>query len=87
MTKKSFIHLSRVSRQPRLSANDKGDNAVKPGNVHRSPRIYLLVEENPGKPQLGDGLMKAVRPVIVSIGVKILDSFSWSFIHFATFYV
>ena len=28
------------------------------GSVHRSPRIYLTAEENPGKPQLGDRLMK-----------------------------
>ena len=30
------------------------------GAVHRSPGIYLTAEENPGKPQLGDCLMKAV---------------------------
>ena len=28
--------------------------------VHRSPGICLAAEENPGKPQLGDGLMKGL---------------------------
>ena len=41
-------------------ANDKGDEMI-PGTIHRSPGIYLSVEENCGKPQLGDRLMKAVR--------------------------
>ena len=49
-------------------ANDKGDK-MKLGAVHRFPGIYLTTEENPGKPQLGDGLMKAVRVVIASNGV------------------
>ena len=40
-------------------ANDKGDNEVMiPGPVDRSPGICLTAEENPGKPQLGDRLMK-----------------------------
>ena len=39
-------------------ANDKGDNEMIPGAVHRSPGICLKAEENPGKPQLGDRLMK-----------------------------
>ena len=43
--------LSRVSR---LLANDKGDNEMIPGAVHRSPGIYLTVEESPGIPQLED---------------------------------
>ena len=43
--------LPRVSR---LAANDKGDNEIIPGAVHRSPGIYLIAEENPGEPQLGD---------------------------------
>ena len=47
-------HLSRVSRQSRLSANDKGDNEMKLEDMHRSPGISLTVEENPRKPQLGD---------------------------------
>ena len=38
--------LARVSRR---SANDKGDNEVKPGAVHRSPGICLTAEENPWK--------------------------------------
>ena len=38
----------------RLSANDKGDNKVILGTVHRSPGICLAAEETPGKPQLGD---------------------------------
>ena len=39
-------HLPRVSRQSRLSANDKGDYKVKPEAVYRSPGIYLMAEEN-----------------------------------------
>ena len=39
-------------------ANDKGDNEMILGAVHRSPGIYLTAEENPRKPQLGDRLMK-----------------------------
>ena len=39
-------HLSRVSRQSHLSSNNKGDNVMKPGVVHRSPGIYLTAEEN-----------------------------------------
>ena len=41
---------------------------MKSGFVYRSPGIYLVSEENPGKPQLGDGLM-AVPTVITSNGV------------------
>ena len=37
-----------------LVANDKGDNEMIPGAVHRSPDICLTAEKNPGKPQLGD---------------------------------
>ena len=55
----------RVSRQAHLSA-DKGDGTMIPGTVHRFPGIYLTAEENPGKPQFGDRLMKAVRLVIAS---------------------
>ena len=36
-------------RQSRLSANDKGDNEMKPGTVHILPGICLIAEENPGK--------------------------------------
>ena len=39
---------------------DKGDNEMIPGAVHRSPGICLKTEENLGKPQLGDGLMKGL---------------------------
>jgi hypothetical protein len=38
----------------RLSANDKGDNEMLLGTVHRPPGIYLTAEENFRKPQLGD---------------------------------
>ena len=31
-----------------------------PGAAHRSPGICLTAEENPGKPQLGDRLMKGL---------------------------
>ena len=47
-------HLPCVLRQSRLSANDKGDDEMIQGIVHRYPCIYLTPEENPGKPQLGD---------------------------------
>ena len=49
-------HLLRVSRQSRLSVNDKGGNEMIPGTVHRSPGICLRAEENPGKRQLGGDL-------------------------------
>ena len=39
-------------------ANDKGDNEIILGAVHRSPGICLTAEKNPRKPQLGDRLMK-----------------------------
>ena len=31
-----------------------------PGAVHRSPEMFLTAEENPGKSQLGDRLMKGL---------------------------
>ena len=40
--------------------NDKGDNEMILGAVHRSPGICLTAEENPRKPQLGDHLMKGI---------------------------
>ena len=46
--------LSRVSRQSRLPANDKGGNEMILRVVHRFPVINLIAEENPGKSQLGD---------------------------------
>ena len=49
-----------------MLVNDKRDNEVAPGTMHRSPGIYLMVEENPQKSQQGDRLMKAVRLVIAS---------------------
>ena len=44
-------HSPRVSGQSRLSTND---NEMIPGDMHRSPGIYLTAEENLAKPQLGD---------------------------------
>ena len=41
-------------------ANDKGDNEIIPGAVHRSPDICLTAEESPGNPQLGYRLMKGL---------------------------
>ena len=35
-------------------ANDKGDNEMISGAVHRSPGNYITAEENPGKSQPGD---------------------------------
>ena len=37
--------LPRISRQSRLSTNDKSDNEMIPGAEHRSPAIYLRAEE------------------------------------------
>ena len=39
-------------------ANDKGDDEMIPGAVHRSPGIYLTAEKSPRIPHLGDRLMK-----------------------------
>ena len=41
-------------------ANDKGDNEMLLGAVQRSLGICLTAEENPGKPQLGDRIMKGL---------------------------
>ena len=38
--------------------NDKVDNEMNLGAVHRSPGICLTAEENPRKPQLGERLME-----------------------------
>ena len=54
-------------------ANDKGDNEMILGAVHRYPGICLTAEENPRKPQLGDRLMKRLKPVIASNGVPFLQ--------------
>ena len=40
--------------------NDKDDNEMILGAVHRSPGICLTAEENPRKPQLGDRLTKGL---------------------------
>ena len=63
----SHYHLPRVSHKSLLSSNDKGDSEVIPGVVYRYPDICLKAEENLGKLQLGDRLMKAVRPVIIQM--------------------
>ena len=42
--------LSHLSRQSRLSANDKGDNEMISGAVHRCSGICLMAEENSGEP-------------------------------------
>jgi len=41
-------------------ANDKDDNAIILGAVHRFPGICLTAEENPRKPQLGVRLVKGL---------------------------
>ena len=64
-------HLPRVSL--RSVTNDKGDNEIIPWAVLRSHGICLTIEENPGKLQLGDSDVGAVRPVIASNGVPYLQ--------------
>ena len=54
-----------MSPQSHLSAN-KGDNEIIPEILHRSLGICLMTEEITGKIQLGDRLIKTVRPVITS---------------------
>ena len=44
-----------------------------PGSMHRSLCIYRTAEENPGKPQLGGHLKKAVRAFAASNGVPFLQ--------------
>ena len=41
-------------------ANDKGDNEMIVGTVHRSPGSHLIAEENPRKLKLRDRLMKGL---------------------------
>ena len=41
-------------------ANDKDDNEMIPGAVNISPVICHTAEENSGKPQLGDQLIKGL---------------------------
>ena len=50
------MHSSSVT----LVANDKGDNEMILGAVHRSHDICLTAEENSSKPQLGERLMKGL---------------------------
>ena len=50
--------------------NDKDDNKMIPGAVHRSLCISLMAEENHGKLQLEDRLMKGL---IASNGVPFLQ--------------
>ena len=57
-------HLPRVACQSRLSANNKSDNEMIPGVMHRSPGIYLSVRTQ---------LIQAVRPVIASNEVPYLQ--------------
>ena len=45
---------TRVAAVTSVISNDKGDNDIIPGEVNRSPGVYLKAEENPGNPQLGD---------------------------------
>ena len=49
--------IPRVSRQSRLSANDKSDEMI-PEELNRSTGIYLTAEENSGKLQLGINTFK-----------------------------
>ena len=54
-------------------ANDKDDDEMIPGAVHKSPGICLTAEENPGIPQIGEKSDEGtVRPVIASNGVPSL---------------
>ena len=39
--------LPQMSRQSRLSTNDKGDNEMISGVVHKFSGIYLTAEETP----------------------------------------
>ena len=59
-------HLPRVPCQSLLSANDKGDNEIIPGAVHRSPCI--AADENPGKPQLGDSRLRLYEKPPLQMG-------------------
>ena len=52
--------LPRVSRKSRLMTNVKDLNEVKRETVHRSPGMYLMSEENPGKLNFEDHLITVV---------------------------
>ena len=45
-------------------ANNKDDNEIILGAVHRTPGICFTAEENPRKPQLGDNLMKRLCDLV-----------------------
>ena len=60
-------HLWSVFCQSCQSANDKGDNEVKSGAVHRYPDIYLTKSR---KTSARRQSMKAVRPIITSNGIN-----------------
>ena len=74
-----FLVNGNLHELSRLSASFKDDNEEKSGAVYTIPKIYFLAEETPGKPQLGDRLMKAVLPVISLIGVPSLQMTSVGF--------
>ena len=63
----SFVSVTSVT-------NDKGDNEIILGAVHRSPGIVLTAEKNPRKPQLGESLMKGLHdqssPQMASLSSK-----------------
>ena len=61
-------------------ANDKDDNETIQGAVRRSPGIYLTDEEIPGKPQLGDRLMKGQWDQSSPQMVKFYDIFELNLI-------
>ena len=62
--------LASLVTSSHLSANDKGDNQMKPRDGHISSGLYVKAEKNDGKTLLRP--MKAVRPVIDLNGVPYL---------------
>ena len=63
-----------------MAANDKNENEVILAPVHRSLGIYLTAQEKSGKPQLGDRLLKVVRPDVAANGIpyfQIMSLASW----------
>ena len=53
------------------AANDKGDNEMILGAVHRSPGISLTAEEYPRKSQLGDRLMKGLCTDLLAFALQL----------------
>ena len=51
-------------------ANDKGDNEMILGAVHRYPGICLTAEEKPRKPQLGDRLMMGLCTDLLAFALQ-----------------